>query len=586
MRLALFVWSWLLVSPGAFAQAPETPTLHTGAQIVVVDVTVLDQHGDPVHHLKPTNFTLLENGTPQAVSQFEEHMATDAARVAAAPALGPGTYTNFPFAPEDSASNILLFDTLNTPESDQAMARQKLIAFVKAARPGTRLAVFTLSTRLTLLQGFTSDSALLLAAVSKSTKVQSSPVLPESIGAEESLSSTVRIPSAEIKGTMRQGEAMQTTAQNRLRVLTTLRAMNQLARYLSGIPGRKNLVWLSGSFPLNVLPNAGLKNGFGATDSFESEMHETANLFARSQVAIYPVDLHGLQNSALSDASSGKYVFGSLSVQSDVDAFSNQKLDEQGTMRQLAESTGGKAYVNTNDLKDSIGKALDNGANYYTLIYSPTDKEKTGYRRIEVRLPAGNYSLSYRRGYYVDDPASKRGVASNADKKALPPPDPMHVAMQYGAPPPSQILFKALVVADARSSDKLAEGNIVASKSKPPYRLVTIAYAANPGDITMPAREDGTRHVDLEFVALVYDRDGKLFIQQSNRINVFARPEAVRDFLREGVRYQQQIAVPAKGEYYVRSGIHDLIGDKIGAIEIPASSIASAPSPSGQMSAK
>jgi hypothetical protein len=162
----------------------------------------------------------------------------------------------------------------------------------------------------------------------------------------------------------------------------------------------------------------------------------------------------------------------------------------------------------------------------------------------------------------------------------------MRVAMQYGAPPPSQIIFKALLVADAKPSDKLAEGNIVASKSKPPYRLVTIAYAANPGDITMPAREDGTRHVDLEFVALVYDRDGKLFIQQSNRINVFAKPEAVRDFLREGVRYQQQIAVPAKGEYYVRSGIHDLIGDKIGAIEVPASSIAVAPSSSGQMSAK
>jgi VWFA-related protein len=586
MRLDLFAWSWLLISPSVLAQAPEAPTIRTGTQIVVVDVTVLDQHGDPVHHLKQTDFTLLENGTPQTVSHFEEHTATDAARTPAVPPLAPGMYTNFPFAPENSPSNILLIDALNTPETDQATARQKLIAFVKAPPPGTRLAVFTLSTRLTLLQGFTSDPALLLAAVSKSTNVQNSPVLPESIGAEESLSSTVKIPSPEIKATMRQGEAMQTTAQNRLRILTTMRAMNQLARYLSGMPGRKNLIWLSGSFPLSVLPNAGLKNAFGATDSFESEMQETVNLLARSQVAIYPVDLHGLQNSALSDVSSGKYVFGSLSVQSDVDDFSNQKLDEQGTMRQLAESTGGKAYVNTNDLKNSIGKALDNGANYYTLVYSPTAKEKAGYRRIEVHLPTGKYSLSYRRGYYVDDPASTKMIASHADKKAPPPPDPMRVAMQYGAPPPSQIIFKALFVADAKPSGKLAEGNIAAAKTKPPYRMVTIAYAANPGDIAMPVREDGMRHVDLEFVALVYDRDGRLFIQQSNRIDVFAKPEAVRDFLREGVRYQQQIAVPAKGEYYVRSGIHDLIGDKIGAIEVPASSIASAPSSSGQTSAK
>ncbi len=126
---------------------------------------------------------------------------------------------------------------------------------------------------------------------------------------------------------------------------------------------------------------------------------------------------------------------------------------------------------------------------------------------------------------------------------------------------------------EIKRSDKPAKGNIATPKSKPPYRLITIAYAASPSDISMPARPDGLRHVNLDFVALVYDRDGQLFTQQTDRVDVFAKPEAIQDFVREGVRYQQQIAVPAKGEFYLRSGIHDLIGDRIGAIEVPTSSI-------------
>ena len=150
----------------------------------------------------------------------------------------------------------------------------------------------------------------------------------------------------------------------------------------------------------------------------------------------------------------------------------------------------------------------------------------------------------------------------------------MRAAMRHEAPPPTQIIFKALFVADSKLSNKPADGNTPSQGVKPPYRLITVAYAANPGDISMPARPDGLRHVDLDFVTLVYDRDGKLFNQQTNRVDVFAKTEAVQDFLREGVKYQQQIAVPAKGEYYLRSGIHDLIGDRIGTVEVPVSAIA------------
>ena len=44
------------------------------------------------------------------------------------------------------------------------------------------------------------------------------------------------------------------SVQSQLRAKYTLDAMNALARYLVGFHGRKNLVWFSGSFPINILP--------------------------------------------------------------------------------------------------------------------------------------------------------------------------------------------------------------------------------------------------------------------------------------------------------------------------------------------
>ncbi len=426
------------------AQTATAPNIRTGTRIVVVDVTVTDAHGNPVQNLKQPDFRVLENGNPQVVTHFEEHSRPSASELAKAPAepkLEPNVYTNFAQTPEGEPVTLLVFDILNTPVEKQANARRQLLAFLNTMKPGTSLALLSLTTRLTLL--------------------------------------------------------------------------------------------------------------------------------ARSQVAVYPIDARGLTSTPLSDVSASNYALnGGAGVGDDNDLFSTRTAHEHSTMRRMAKATGGKAYVNVNDLSQAIGDVLNDGSNYYTLVYSPTDKREDGsYRKISVGLASGNDTLIYRDGYYSDTTASG-AVAS---------PDALRTAMQRGAPAPSEIIFKALVVASPSTSDKLAEGNTASPKTKPPYRLLTIAYAANPGDINMPERTDGTRQVALDFVALVYDRAGQLFTQQSNQVNVFAKPAAIEQFLKEGVRYQQQIAVPAKGEYYLRVGIHDLIADKIGALEIPVASIATTP---------
>jgi VWFA-related protein len=549
---ARFSW-WICLAVSLVTIAQTTPSLRTGTQIVMVDVIVTDDHGNPIRNLPQRDFKVYENGSEQAVTLFEEHSAAAAVAPAAMPKLKPNIYTNFPTAAEGGPDNLLLFDLLNTPVDRQAYAREQLLAFLKTMKPGTRLALFTLTSRLNLLEGFTSDPALLVAALN-ALEIHSSPILADPIGTMGFADSVAQMPMANPK-TMtiaRQDEDERSAQQNRFRAVYTLGAMNQLAHYLSGTAGRKNLIWFSNSFP------AGL---FNSTGSVQTDFRKTMNLLARSQVAVYPVGLRGLANTPLSDVSATKYALnGGVAVNDDSDQFGALVRDERATSDRMAKATGGKAFVNGNDLAQAVTQALEDGSHYYTLVYSPSDKRDDGsYRKISV-VAASAYRLAYRDGYYADSPDAQADV--------------MRAAMQRGAPAPSEIIFNAMVVANPATSDKPAAGNKSSPKSKPPYRLLTVAYAANPGDITMPERPDGTRQVDLDFVSLVYDREGQLFTQQSDQVNVFAKQAAIQQFLKEGVRYQQQIAVPAKGEYYLRIGIHDLIGDKVGVIEIPVAAVA------------
>ncbi len=105
---------------------------------------------------------------------------------------------------------------------------------------------------------------------------------------------------------LQQFEAEQQSFQLQLRARYTLDALNQLARYMSNLPGRKNLIWFSGSFPINILPDADLQNPFAVVASAEDEFRETVDLLARSQVAVYPIDARGLMtNPMLSATQSG-----------------------------------------------------------------------------------------------------------------------------------------------------------------------------------------------------------------------------------------------------------------------------------------
>jgi VWFA-related protein len=201
----------------------------------------------------------------------------------------------------------------------QTIVQQHMTEFIDKMTPGATLAVFSLSAdgQLSILQGFTSDHDLLKAAInSKKLSGQIPPI-------EDSGQEPRDVPDPD------QEKECNHAA---FRGQYSISAMKQMTRYLSGLPGRKNLIWVSGSFPLTM-------NGAGGAPcyDFTQDLKAATDSLARAHVVLYPVDPRALDILARYGGSPKARIV-------------REQIDEHLTMESVAEQTGGKALYNNNDL--------------------------------------------------------------------------------------------------------------------------------------------------------------------------------------------------------------------------------------------
>jgi len=378
-----------------------------------------------------------------------------------------------------------------------------------------------------------------------------------------------------------QFEAEQKAFQTQLRIQYTLDAFNMLAHYVSAFPGRKNLIWFSGSFPINILPDPSLNDPFAVMENNDPKFRETTNLLSHAQVAVYPVDARGVRADPTFSAANGKR---DQTGKSSARYLQAQDSDNM-TMSQLAEDTGGKAFYDTNDLATAVQSSIESGSSYYTLIYSPQNRGWDGaYREIRVALrgslQAARYHLSYRQGYYADDPNDPhKGIAvtTAANETSVGSGDTYaRAAMAHGAPTPQDILFKVRVLPLGTTPEQaLAPANVVdpAHPLKPPFRRFAVDYAVVGNDIGLTLNNDGRRTGSIEFTVFLYDDDGLLLNATGKTIQLDLTQDAYRSFL-NGVNAHFEISVPTKqGEAFLRMGIRDISANHFGVVEVPIASI-------------
>ncbi|MGH9552007.1 MAG: VWA domain-containing protein, partial [Terriglobales bacterium] len=364
----------------ATAPAPPSavPPFLSKVSVVLVDVVVTNGKDEPVTGLEPKDFQVLEDGKRQTVSDFEEHKDVRF-RQTKLPPMPPDVYTNFPPTKTTDSVNVLLLDALNTQVSDQSYVHSQLIRYLTTVQPGTPLAVFVLTSRLRMIQSVTTDSSVLLAALSKKklgADAQQSLVLlspTESDSDQEPNNEMMNNLAGEtqlaLAAMTHRGFGQVKQLQTDSRIEITLRAMQQLARYLAGIPGRKNVMWFSSSFPISIFPNLVSPEAFDAMRQYEEEIQKTANLLAAAQVAIYPIAAEGLVSDSLYQANGAKIGETRASQMNQDLSDTRDRNSNYFSMETLAENTGGKAFYNTNELKDALARAINYGSHYYTLTY-------------------------------------------------------------------------------------------------------------------------------------------------------------------------------------------------------------------------
>ena len=205
------------------------------------------------------------------------------------------------------------------------------------------------------------------------------------------------------------------------RVQATAAALEALAKHLAGLPGRKNLVWVSGSFPMNIgyfqrrLP--GTRPG---KETFSKEVEAAARALSSANVAIYPVDaralttLGGVFNASMSPAITAIQLQNSAGRRPDL-----APIRDVGTMQTLADATGGRVFENTNDIDGAVRSAIDDSRCTYVLGYYPDhDKWDGNFREIKVRVKHPGLETRYRRGYtaFPDAPVEQNRAPLSAAK--------------------------------------------------------------------------------------------------------------------------------------------------------------------------
>jgi VWFA-related protein len=549
------------------SQGVPAPTIRVSTRLVLVDVVVTDKQGKPVSGLKAEDFTIEEKGKKQKIAVFQT--PEEAQQQNTPTQLGPGLYTNRPeFRSPGGPLTVLLLDAANTPFQDQAYSRQQMLKYVsQQAKPGTRMGVFTLTNSLQVLQDFTDDPEILLAALKKYQPQE--PILqngvppPISAGAQ-TLGARQAATVAQVESIAQGFQSVQMSYALDRRVDITLNAMRSLARILGGIPGRKNIVWLTAAFPFELipqdrnvseaelvadLPNIQHKNvdtiatgSVAATQrqSYAPEIRQAAAELSTAQVAIYPVDVRGLISGAefmredSANRQSSNTSERAIVRMSDVTA-------SQETMKAVAEETGGKVYINQNEVAVGVALAVQDNAASYTIGYYPEDKKWDGkYRSIKVKLARDGLQLRHRRGYFGIDPSQQK------DRK---PEQQVAEALRDNAPS-TLVTFSAQV--------KPGE------KGKLAIAFLVDANSLSAEDVS------GGKKLSFAYYAALFSPEGKMLENRSQKAEQTFKEDVYRQVLQQGILLHLDLDSKLdKGE--LRLAVQDLRTGMVGTIDAPMS---------------
>lgn len=526
---------------------PQPPvTFRVEVNYVEVDAIVTDAQGRFVSDLGPDDFEILEEGTPQSVAQFSLVNLPVAAPVRPLFANEPIEFdVRSNVEPFDGRFFMIVLDDLHTSPLRTTLVRSAASRFVTDHMGANDLAaVAYTSGRNDVSQEFTSSQRLLLAAIQEfaGRKLESS-----TLAREEAFTSTLGEPRGGRGGSL---DPLENERAHQARL--TLDTVEGLVDLMSGVHGRrKALLLFSEGIDYNV---------FDAVTSPQSsvvlaETRETIGAATRANVAIYAIDPRGLSalGDDLMDLQAPVNRRGLSSDDGtplpDVVLGPETLIDElrlaQGSLRTLADQTGGLAVVDTNDYATAFDRIIRDTSAYYILGYYPTDDRRDGrFREIEVRVKRPGLQVRARRGY----------IAPRGDAEIS------RVEAGDGSSPEIRDLLTSPVGASG----------LGLSLSAAPFRgeddEASVALTVEIDGPSLPFTErDGAFAAELEVAAVAYDSTGEIRPGDRQTADLDLRPETHALISREGLRLSSRMSLPP-GRYQLRVAAREVLSGRGGAV--------------------
>jgi VWFA-related protein len=576
-RISLCVSAIVLAGAiqGLRAQQAESgipvPTIRVNTRMVLVDAVVTDKQGKAVTGLKPEDFVVEENGKKQKIAAFTA--PEEAAKSQPAAELPPGIYSNEPqYRNPGGAVTVFVLDAANTPFRDQAYGRLQMLKYVDSQKKANqRMAIFTLTNGLHPLQDFTSDPAVLGAAL-KRYMPQEPPLGPAGpVPSSSAMGGEIGVPGSAAAERLQAAtdainsfQSIQVAYQLDRRTESTLEAMRGLSRALGGIPGRKEVIWLTAAFPFDLMPEdrnvseaeaALLQQGVRQTGlgtqaagsvaetqrlAHREEIRAAAAEMSAAQIALYPVDVRGLASGmelTFNDFAGNRP---SMDMPSHAIVTMSNMTSDQETMREIAAQTGGKVYVNQNEIHEGISLALADNQAAYTLGYYPENKKWDGnYRNIKVRVDRERVQVQHRKGYFALDPTQVKGRKTDQD---------VAEALRQGVPT-TQVLFKAQVKPGEKGQAR-------------------VVFLVDARTLTGADVSGGKKKLDADLYAAVFAQDGKILSSRSTKVARDFPGDVYQQILQQGMMVPLDVEVPGGGTQF-RLAVRDNATGNIGSINAP-----------------
>ncbi|MDP8981115.1 MAG: VWA domain-containing protein [Acidobacteriota bacterium] len=535
-HILIFFVTWTLAAGGQQTGQNTSPankptTFQSSTQLVVETVTVKDKSGNPVEGLTAKDFTLTEDGVPQAIRFFEFQKLEQPADAPLAPAppatpgrVLPQKLTHTQIAPEapgegrfkDHRLLALYFDMTAMPDADQLRALTAARKFVRTQMTPQDLMAIMIFTggAVQVLRDFTDDRELLENTLE---------ILV--VGEAEGFDAAVTDASASDTGAAFGQDDGEFNIFNTDRQLA---ALQTAVKMLGQLNEKKSLIYFASGLRLNGVNN-------------QAQLHATINAAVRAGVSLYPIDARGLVAQApLGDASQGSpggiamYNGGSFM------AATTNFQRSQDTMYALAADTGGKALLDYNDLTAGIVQAQKGMSSYYLIgYYTSNDKLDGKFRRIKISLNNGMAAnLDYRQGYFS---GKVFGKFTSADKERQ--------------------LEDALMLGDPITELTIAMEVDYFQLNRAEY-FVPVSVKI-PGRELALARRGGAEHTLIDFIGEVKDNYGTTIQNVRDKVDIKLSGETAGQLAKHPVEYETGFTL-LPGTYKIKFLARDAETGRIG----------------------